>query len=533
MRLLTKEINIGSIALGGKNPLRLQSMTSTKTLDTKATVEQTIRIFDAGADFVRITAQSLQEAKHLAKIKKELSKHGYNKPLIADVHFNPKVAEEAARIVEKVRINPGNYSDKKTGKFAYSESEYDHEIEKIAEKIFPLLKICKENCTALRIGVNHGSLSERIVSKYGDTVEGMVASAMEFIKICESYNFQNIVLSMKSSNTKVMIYAYRLLAATMIKHDNIYPLHLGVTEAGSGDEGRIKSAAGIGVLLNEGIGDTIRVSLTEEPENEIPVAKKIADYYFDEKQNFTKYLKIADNSFSYKKRESTAFKNIGENNQPVVVSSAPNDDKADYSLNDLKGNIPIFELSQRDEVSSIKYKIRSAGNKPIIINYTDSSENFEDLLIKSSADISCFLADGLVDGISIDNKLFNDKTTELAFNILQANGLRRSKAEYISCPTCGRTSYNVFDTLQKVKEKTSHLKNLKIAVMGCIVNGPGEMADADYGYVGSGNGKVTLYKGNTAVKKNVPEDKALENLIDLIKKNGDWQDFDKILYDNL
>jgi (E)-4-hydroxy-3-methylbut-2-enyl-diphosphate synthase len=497
-------------------------MTSTKTLDTKATVEQTIRIFDAGADFVRITAQSLEEAKHLAKIKKELSKHGYDKPLIADVHFNPKVAEEAARIVEKVRINPGNYSDKKTGKFDYSEFEYNLEIEKITERIFPLLQICKENGTALRIGVNHGSLSERIVSKYGDTVDGMVASAMEFINICESLNFQNIVLSMKSSNTKVMIYAYRLLAATMIKHENIYPLHLGVTEAGSGDEGRIKSAAGIGVLLNEGIGDTVRVSLTEDPEKEIPVAKKIAEHYFNKNQDYTKELIIPDNSFCYKRRESIAYQNIGGKNQPVVVSSSTNDKDADYFLNDIKEDVTIFDLNKRSEIQTVKDKIKAAGNKPVIINYNDSSDNFEDLLIKSSADISCFLADGLADGILINNKFFDYKTTELAFNILQANGLRRSKAEFISCPTCGRTSYNVFETLKEVKEKTSHLKNLKIAVMGCIVNGPGEMADADYGYVGSGNGKVTLYKGNLAVKKNIPEAEAVDALISLIKINGDW-----------
>lgn len=523
MRLLTKEINVGNIGLGGKNPVRLQSMTSAKTMDTVATVEQCVRIFNAGADFVRITAQSIEEAKHLGIIKKELSKIGYKNPLIADVHFNPKVAETAARIVEKVRINPGNYSDKKSGKFNYTEAEYNLELEKIAEKIYPLLKICKEYGTALRIGVNHGSLSERITGKYGDTIEGMVASAMEFIKICEGYNFMNFALSMKSSNTKVMIYAYRLLVKTMIKHGNIFPLHLGVTEAGEGDEGRIKSAAGIGVLMNEGIGDTIRVSLTEDPENEIPVAKKIAEHFHNEEQSYTDKIKFPKSAFSYNRRKTISNKNIGGKNLPVVISGDADDKNADHFINEIENQVSVINIDINSNIQTIKNNIKDSGSKPVIVNYNDSSEIFNDLMINSSADISAFLVDGLVDGIMISNEKFKSKTTELALNILQANGLRRTKAEYISCPTCGRTSYNVFETLKKVKEKTSHLKNLKIAVMGCIVNGPGEMADADYGYVGSGNGKVSLYKGKLAVKKNIPEENAVEALIGLIKENGDWE----------
>ena len=521
MRLLTREVKVGDIVLGGKNPVRLQSMTSTKTLDTKATVEQAIRIFDAGADFVRITTQSITEARNLSVIKNKLTKLGYRKPIIADVHFNPKVAEIAAQIIEKVRINPGNYSDKKSGKFKFSDLEYKTGVEKIADNIFPLLKICIENGTALRIGVNHGSLSERIVSKYGDTVEGMVASAMEFINICESYNFKNFVLSMKSSNTRVMIYAYRLLAETMIKHGNIYPLHLGVTEAGEGNEGRIKSAAGIGVLFKEGIGDTIRVSLTEEPEREIPVAKKIVEYSNYNDKGFSS--KLSKNSFHYFKRETSAYKNIGGSNKPVVITTNEEKKNADYLLADINGKIlNIFDISKGSNFTDLKDKIKNSGLKPAILNYNDFSESYEELMLRSASDISCLLVDGLADGIIINNSKYKEQTTELAFNILQANGLRISKAEYISCPTCGRTSYNVTETLKKVKEQTSHLKNLKIAVMGCIVNGPGEMADADYGYVGSGNGKVTLYKGNRAVKKNIPEAEAVEALISLMKEQGDW-----------
>jgi len=581
--------------MGGHFPVRIQSMTNTNTLDTQATVEQSIRLIEAGCEYVRITAQGTREAENLARIKKELQAKGYDVPLIADIHFNPAAAEIAASIVEKVRINPGNYTDKKKfEKIEYTESEYQEEINKIKERISPLIKICKEHGTAIRIGTNHGSLSDRIMSRYGDTSQGMVESALEFIRICEDLSFGNLVLSMKASNIKIMVEAYRLLVHRMMKAGMDYPLHVGVTEAGSGDEGRIKSAAGIGALLEDGIGDTIRVSLTEKPEAEIPVAKILINRYTNRYYHGT----IEDvqeslvNPFEFYKRHSNEILNIGKDNSPVVISTANTGEacNADYVfVNGFSGteknkfsiidasdwkkkenSFPLFSienyfkskkkskelnfiLATPDSLSSEKIEkikndstvvlvvesnnlhgaaetrkiffnlIASHCKCPVIIkrNYLDVTE--EEFKIQAATDISLLLVDGLGDGIWLGAKDVETKKIEkFSFDILQATGARIYKTEYISCPTCGRTSYNILETLERVKQYTGHLKGLKIAIMGCVVNGPGEMADADYGYVGSLPGKINLYKGKNLVRRNIDETEALDVLIELIKENGDW-----------
>ncbi len=506
MRFKTRVVYIGDIPLGGSNPVRIQSMTSTDTMDTKATVEQSIRMIEAGCEYVRITAPSVQAAENLRNIKKKLRVAGYGTPLIADIHFNPKVAEIAARIVEKVRINPGNYVDRKSGK-PIPESEYDLELERISERLYPLLKICLDHGTTIRIGVNHGSLSERTLNRYGNTPEGMVESALEFARICSGNNFHNLVLSLKSSNTRVMIEANRLLVKSMLKENMNYPVHLGVTEAGDAEDGRIKSAAGIGTLLKDGIGDTIRVSLTEDPEFEIPVAKLIIGYREGKKQA--------------KEIKQYHLKNYKSLKHPLVISSAE-DEKADLIVTDAQA---------KDEGSYFFVPIEGEArkgtlNNPVINKAEYKNIEYEDFLINTSIDYADDLLRGHCQGIWIDTdkSITSDLAVQTAFDILQATGLRISKTEFIACPSCGRTLFNIQEVLAKVKERTEHLKGLKIAVMGCIVNGPGEMADAHYGYVGAAKGMVNLYKGKQVRKRNVPEEHALDELVALIKECGDWRE---------
>ena len=443
-------INIGNLALGGDNPIRIQSMTNTNTMDTAATVEQTFRLVEAGCEIVRITAPGIAEAENLYNIKNELAKRGCTVPLVADIHYNPKAAEIAAGIVEKVRINPGNYVDRNVGKISYTDTEYNAEIEKISERLSTLIDICKKNNTVIRIGTNHGSLSERIVSRYGDTPMGMAVSAIEFANVCRSLNFHNLVFSMKASNVKVMVYSTRLFVQKMIEQGMNYPIHLGVTEAGDAEQGRIKSAAGIGTLLLDGIGDTLRVSLTEDPVAEIPVAKQIVKY------------------------------------------------------------LPRKE-AQKQDIMLLKTAFEPCSDK---INYTPVYNSIEEYQIQQAAIYSKQYIDGKVFEIADDS--------DTALDIMQAVGAKISKAEYISCPSCGRTQYDIQVALQQIKAKTSHLKGIKIGVMGCIVNGPGEMADAHYGYVGAGKGKITLYKGKEVVRKNINQEEAVDALIQLIKDCGDW-----------
>ena len=577
---ISRVVNIGDVPLGGDFPIRIQSMTTTNTLDTRATVAQAIRMIRAGCEYVRITAQGVKEAEHLAVIKKELKKSGYLTPLIADIHFNPKAAEVAARIVEKVRINPGNYTDRKKGKPYYSDSEYAQEIEIIRDKLKPLVDICKQYGTALRIGSNHGSLSERILLKYGDTPAGMVESAIEFVQICRDFDFHNIVLSMKASNVKVMVQANRLLVKRMTEEGMNYPIHLGVTEAGDAEDGRIKSAAGIGPLLADGIGDTIRVSLTEDPEFEIPVAKAIVSR-FNKRNKRYKITRIEDevsDPFIYNRRQTLPVDKVGNGQVPVVFFSSDiemvnphsfdKDFVPDYLFNSKTGRIQKLSVSNDGlviESSRIKLafieseeELEKAGtslpsetvlilkadpnksihelrriinvlnkkgiNQPVIFrrDYSDLSE--EKLLVQASADFSFLLIDGLIDGIWIThNKIGMTILCRIAFGILQATGSRITKTEYIACPSCGRTLFSIQETLQKIKHRTSHLKGLKIGVMGCCVNGPGEMADAHYGYVGAGRGKITLYKGRQIIQAGIPESEAVEALVALIKMHGDWK----------
>ncbi|MCX8106006.1 MAG: (E)-4-hydroxy-3-methylbut-2-enyl-diphosphate synthase [Ignavibacterium album] len=644
-RYKTREVYIGDIPLGGNNPIRIQSMTTTDTMNTIATVEQTIRMVEAGCEYVRITAPSINEAKNLENIKKELRKRGYNVPLIADIHFTPNAAELAARIVEKVRINPGNYVDKKKFEIVeYSDSEYQEELERIREKFVPLVRICKEYGTAMRIGTNHGSLSDRIMSRYGDTPLGMVESAMEFLRICEDEGFHNIVLSMKASNPQVMVQAYRLLVNKMESEGMNYPLHLGVTEAGGGEDGRIKSALGIGALLEDGLGDTIRVSLTEDPEFEAPVAIALTNRYKGRENH--QPIKPIDESpidpFNYNKRKTFEVMNIGGSNVPVVVADysnreitsqkdlidigytydepsdkwflsdtaadliylgknilpfdCPNGLKAIYDSNvwakpeNSYNSYPIFELKdylasdkKSDDLNFVKitssdldnlnlFKIRddksvvlvletnnlhgmadqrrvffellnSEIQNPVIIKRNYSDITFENLQLYSSTDLGALLIDGFGDGVwlNVDKistsdsaagtyvKSFirNSETREkvinrLLFNILQAARQRISKTEYIACPSCGRTLFDLQETTEMIRKRTEHLKGVKIAIMGCIVNGPGEMADADYGYVGSGMDKITLYREKNIVRRNIPTKNAVDELINLIKEDGKW-----------
>ncbi len=670
-RLKTREVKIGDLLLGNFHPIRIQTMTTTDTMDTKGTVEQSIRCIEAGSELVRITAPSKNEAENLLNIKNELRKRGYATPLVADIHFTPNAAEIAARIVEKVRVNPGNYVDKKKfEQIEYTDAEYGEEIDRIRTRFTPLINICKEYGTAMRIGTNHGSLSDRIMSRYGDTPIGMVESAMEFLRIARAETYHNIVLSMKSSNPQVMVQAYRLLVKTMFdEFGECYPLHLGVTEAGDGEDGRIKSSVGIGTLLEDGLGDTIRVSLTEDPELEIPVCRDLVKRYdrqsgsrtvnrlqSDSKQSVPPITKLSYDPFHYERRESFPINNIGGKQVPVVIADLSkiekitpahlervgytydeatdkwmiSDSAADYIFTadkyldfNLPGTLKVivypaawqnsflpaseggatekkyFPISDAQEyltaakkhdemnfvmidcyseqrndpakyiddiikdptvvicLSStnknamqsvrrmfIELQERSCKNPVVLI--TDSNDDtVDEHLIHYATETGALLLDGFGDGIclgmtedkyrSLDmsiknssgrNYMLNNSVEQFinntAFSVLQATRTRISKTEYISCPSCGRTLFDLQETTAKIRAVTNHLKGVKIAIMGCIVNGPGEMADADFGYVGSGPGKITLYRGKEVVKRNVNSDVAVEELINLIRESDAW-----------
>lgn len=500
-KYISTAVNIGSIPLGGTHPIRIQSMTNTDTLDTKASVAQCIRIIEAGADFVRLTAQGVREAENLANIRKELRKAGFNTPLIADIHFNPAAAETAARIVEKVRINPGNYADKRASfiKTDLSDKEYNEELERIHDRLLPLIRICKENNTVIRLGINHGSLSDRIMDRYGNTPEGMVRSAIEYINVFRSENFNNLVLSVKSSDTRVLVEANRLLASVLQSAGLSYPIHLGVTEAGEGEDGRVRSAAGIGALLSEGIGDTIRVSLTEDPEREIPVAKEILHFLGGSKERVVNPVPVQ----GFKTRDIHYIPEVltYNNRRYLRENGTP-----------YKGRILIFNFST-------PALLPEKSQEPIILNPVFSENDPEKLAIDAAALLGRYFILRQADGLCISNtgKVQGEKLKELSFSILQATEARITRNRYISCPTCGRTRFNLTEAVQKVKAATEHLKGLKIAVMGCIVNGPGEMAGADYGYVGTATGKVHIYRGTVPVIKNVPEEEAVGKLLEIIE----------------
>ena len=621
-RFPTREVMVGDIAIGNDNPIRVQSMTTTDTMDTKGTIAQSIRMIDAGCEIVRITAPSIKEAKNLKMIRDGLRDKGYKIPLVADIHFTPNAAEVAAEIVEKVRINPGNFADKKKFEMRdYSDRDYEDELVRISERFSPLIKICKDNSTAMRIGTNHGSLSDRILSRYGDTPLGMVESAMEFIRICEYWNYHDIILSMKASNTQVMVQAYRLLINKMNEEGMNYPLHLGVTEAGDGEDGRIKSAVGIGALLEDGLGDTIRVSLTEEPEYEIPVAKFLVDRYHNRNKSKKSLNKtnIPYDPYFHSRRSTSTIHNIGGKNVPRVFSDLSNlnnitpnslaslgylyseeedkwhisDQAVDYILigknnlgfelpglattiqhhsiwNKESASFPIFTMnsyknsSNRSDIlnfiliqeefsEEIKSILKNDDSLVIILNNNEKhiimnhrsfiielinnrlqtpviiQKNYEldlasDFQLDCAIDLGSLMIDGLVDGINVQYSPDISLSNQTSFGVLQASRLRISKTEYISCPSCGRTLFDLQSTTNEIRSVTDHLKGVKIGIMGCIVNGPGEMADADYGYVGTGVGKISLYKGQEVVKKNIPTQEAVNALINLIKDNGDWID---------
>lgn len=619
-RFPTQLVNIGNITVGGDAPVRVQSMTTTDTMDTKGSVEQSKRMIDVGCEIVRLTAPSKREAENLREIKRELNAQGYNAPLVADIHFTPNAAEIAAQVVEKVRVNPGNYADKKKfEEIDYTEESYQAELDRIEEKFTPLVKICKEHGTSMRIGTNHGSLSDRILSRYGDTPEGMVESAMEFLRICRKNDYHDIVLSMKASNTLVMVQAYRLLVATMKIGGMNYPLHLGVTEAGDGEDGRIKSAVGIGALLEDGLGDTIRVSLTEAPEAEIPVAELLLkkldasnDYLIERSIESLSY-----DPYTHHRRETISVSKLGDHQVPVVVAdlsqvdtikpahffgfgykySVPDDkwnitDSAadivyigkqtlpfetpgtlivllDYSIwkqnkRKKEGSFPLINKSDcgdfdPTDVFYVKHSAEDTdlnylqtypnaivvlesnyGNKtqlyrnirlifadknvknPIILSTNHETSDPDTFQLWSSSDLGSSFIDGFGDGIWLHGNVSTQLINSTSFGILQATRTRISKTEYISCPSCGRTLFDLQETTAKIRARTSHLKGLKIGIMGCIVNGPGEMADADYGYVGTRPGKIHLYKEQEVVRKNVDESEAVDALIDLIREHGDW-----------
>lgn len=546
-------VQIGNVPLGGDNPIRIQSMTSTSTLDTDASVAQCRRIFDAGADYVRLTAQGVREAHNIGEIRAALHAAGYTKPLVADIHFNPKAAFEAAATTDKVRINPGNFVDaaRTFKKLKYTDEEYAAELEKIRRAVVPFIAICREHHTAVRLGVNHGSLSDRIMSRYGDTPAGMVESAMEYLRIFREENFNDVAISIKASNTVIMVETVRRLVAEMDRENMHYPLHLGVTEAGDGEDGRIKSAVGIGTLLAESIGDTVRVSLSEEPELEIPVARKLVDYITAREGHapISGCFAKAYNRIAPERRPTNAVGSIGGQNVPVVATALSPADvaaiatKPDFFLSDV--NWKAVDASAKSEgfsdddvllltshhanpvgeIEAFIHRLWDNGCKaPVVVRMSYDDANEEDVQVKAGADFGALLLNGLVDGIVLDapNLPNNADAVAYSFGILQAARRRTTKTEYISCPSCGRTLYDLQHAVKEIKAATSHLKGLKIGIMGCIVNGPGEMADADYGYVGAAVGKVSLYKGKECVERNVPQDVALTHLIDLIKANGDW-----------
>ncbi|MEM8966928.1 MAG: (E)-4-hydroxy-3-methylbut-2-enyl-diphosphate synthase [Bacteroidota bacterium] len=636
IRRSTRVVNIGGIPLGGDYPIRVQSMTTVDTMDTQGSVEQCLRMIEAGCEYIRITAPSIKEAQNLENIRKELRKLGHETPLIADIHFTPNAAELAARIVEKVRINPGNYADKKKFEtIEYNDASYQAEIDRIRERFTPLVKICKEYGTAMRIGTNHGSLSDRIMSRYGDTPLGMVESALEFLRICEDLNYYDVVLSMKASNTQIMVQAYRLLVQKLDEEGlQPYPLHLGVTEAGDGEDGRIKSAVGIGTLLEDGLGDTVRVSLTEEPEEEVPVAYHLVERYDNRSphQSIPPVENILADPYSYSRRRSQTVANIGGDNVPRVIADVSaitewayrdlkhvghfylpeldkwtmNDQGCDYvytgqnpidfmlpnglkeirdfnvwrqQKKDQQNKYPLFHSVEEYKHSEIRHsqlnflqvRLESWGTEliqllkndpalvllldtdnqhampeqrkfffnlveheiatPVIVlrKYTEANE--EQLQLYAATDVGGLLIDGFGDGIMLSTPLAGELSDQfnqikgnnsIAFGILQAARTRMSKTEYISCPSCGRTLFDLQETTAMIRQRTDHLKGVKIGIMGCIVNGPGEMADADYGYVGSGKGKITLYRGQDVVKRNVPSEQAVDELIELIREDDNW-----------
>lgn len=517
-RRQTKEICVGNLRIGGNNPIRIQTMANTDTNDIEVSVAQAKRCLEAGTELLRYTTQGTKEAENLGKIKEALRAEGIDLPLVADIHFNANVAEVAANLVEKVRINPGNFVTGKHGD--YTNEEWDDELRRIREKLHTLLSICKDKGTAIRIGVNHGSLSPRIMSRYGNTPLGLATSCMEFIELCEQEGFTNLILSVKASNTRVMIYAVRMLVQMMDAKGKNYPLHLGVTEAGSDDEGRIKSAVGIGTLLTDGIGDTIRVSLSEAPEAEIPVARKLVDYIENQQNNPSLLIPNSSLKTEYSRRKSTAIDKIGGDNPVVVVANKPLDTllKPDYTADEimaLSGDIEIVE-----NLSNFEELIKT--DKPIIVKKQFEIDDLETLQIHAAAFFGPMLIDGLIDGIWLSNKSDNitdQQINDIAFEILQSSRCRISKTEYTSCPSCGRTKFDLPKVVRQVKKATQGFVGLKIAVMGCIVNGPGEMADADFGYIGAGMGKVSLYKGQECVMKNIPEEEAIDKLLELINNN--------------
>ena len=616
-RFNSREVMIGKVGVGGDNPIRIQSMTTTDTMDTKLTIDQSMRMIDAGCEIVRITAPSIKDARNLELIKDGLIKSGYNVPIVADIHFTPNAAIVAASIVEKVRINPGNYADRKKFEIhEYTDAAYFDELARIKEKFVPLIDECKQHGTAMRIGTNHGSLSDRIMSRYGDTPLGMVESAMEFLRIAEDESYHDIILSMKASNTHVMVQAYRLLVTKMSEEGMYYPLHLGVTEAGEAEDGRIKSSVGIGTLMEDGLGDTIRVSLTEDPEKEIPVARMLVDRY--DKRKIIGNHQPAVNVLPYDpyfhvRRKSYQILNIGSDQVPRVIGDlsscssikpedlgpfgylyANKEDKwhiSDLAIdflyigsNSIDFEIPgtlgiiqhhsITESKQRhyslyhfsdidlinpDDKSflvcnhkdNVFDKIRALKNctlivhsdqshgihgqrrfiaelmnqnilNPVIIRRTYKGISKDEFLIHSSVDVGGLQIDGMGDGVWLEFESDQSYINQTAFGILQASRTRISRTEYISCPSCGRTLFDLQETTAKIRKRTDHLKGIKIGIMGCIVNGPGEMADADYGYVGTGPGLISLYKGQEVIKKNIQASNAVDALIQLIDSNGDW-----------
>ena len=517
-RRTSKEIRVGNLRIGGNNPIRIQTMANTDTNDIEASIAQAKRCLAAGTELLRYTTQGTKEAENLGKIKETLRSEGINLPLVADIHFNANVAEVAAQLVEKVRINPGNFVAGKQGD--YTDEEWDDELRRIREKLHTLLSICNDKGTAIRIGVNHGSLSPRIMSRYGNTPLGLATSCMEFIELCEQEGFTNLILSVKASNTRVMIYAVRLLVQMMDAKGKNYPLHLGVTEAGSDDEGRIKSAVGIGTLLSNGIGDTIRVSLSEAPEAEIPVARKLVDYIESQRENTHFPVVNSQLKTDYSRRKSIAVNNIGGDNPVVVI--------ADTNINTtLKPDYTAKEIEKYKESVAIIENIEDLNtllktDKPIIFKKEFAVNDLETLQIQAGAFFGPLLIDGLIDGIWLTNQstsITAEQINDIAFEILQSSRCRISKTEYTSCPSCGRTKFDLPKVVRQVKEATQGFVGLKIAVMGCIVNGPGEMADADFGYIGAGMGKVSLYKGKECVMKNIPEEEAIEKLLELISQN--------------
>lgn len=539
-------VKIRDVKIGDREPIVIQSMGVVSSLDTQNATQEAKRIIDAGGEMVRFTAASVAEAGGVGDIKDSLNSMGYYAPVVADVHFNPEAAFVAARRCDKVRINPGNFIDKRatfTG-IELSEEEYNIELERMERSMNRLIDICCEHGTALRIGVNHGSLSDRIMSRFGNTPEGMVTSAMEFLRVCHSRGFENVVVSMKSSTTPVMVRAYRQLAAAMRSEGFYYPLHLGVTEAGEGGDGRIRSSVGIGALLADGMGDTIRVSLTEPPENEIAVARQLLDHYRDLEGHAAIEESAASHyyPYSYQRWQTSSVGKVGGDNPPVVVGYDIAID-SDYFI-DIRREEITSELISRLKGEQDKIVVVSSGNRnqvadiraailalreaelrlPIIVHLTYGETTIESLMVDSSADSGIFFIDALASGLWIDaTGVERSAITDLSLSILQSSGARISRTEYISCPGCGRTLFDIQSRVKEVKERTKELSGLKIAVMGCIVNGPGEMADANYGYIGAGRGKVSLYKDGKAVIKGIDEAEAVDRLVELIKESGDWR----------